>query len=222
MTAPHPFFAQSVAWRDLVVTGRKDVIDRFLEYIDGHLPDGWEPNPEAERRAAGVGVSTPRSRCYRRRLAGRDVWLWLYRPGDCRVQGGLVEPTAHTHFQDDVAGAIGDFRRLVLEPAAAAVGLRVGRARPGPQSSVPTAVMDAFWEYAERSQCQWPPPPPALRAWKEFVAQAYQDQVPLARDEFSGWLVEQGWDPVLAGGLVTGYYDALAAIDDPDPIRRPA
>lgn len=192
MTTPNAFEI-GMSWRHLMIAGPKDRVDDLLARVEQSFPPGWERNTTAEQRAAAYRGSLRRSRCYARKLDGRDVWLWLDRPSDLRVQGGLVEPTKPVRYAEDVAEAILDFRARVLEPAAAAAGLVVGSSRLRPLSAVSGEVLDALWAYCESSRFTWPPAGDALLPWREFVIRAHQDHPAFNLDELKSWLTDKGF-----------------------------
>lgn len=209
-------------WRDLLVAGPKDRIDDFLAHIDESLPPGWERNTAAEQQAVSRGTSLPSSRCYRRKLAGRDVWLWLLRLGDHRVQGGLVEPTVSTNHVGDVTTAILDFHTLVLEPVALVTGLAVGSDRLGPRSLVSGSVLDALWEYCDRSRFSWPPTGDTIREWRKFVIRTYEDNAAFDLGELSTWLTGKGWSVDHAKQLIDQLMYDVRLLVQYDEFRRPA
>jgi hypothetical protein len=221
MTTPNPYEV-GTAWRDLVIAGPKDRIDHLLSQIEQSLPPDWERNTAAEQLAAQRLGSAQRSRCYSRHLDGRDVWLWLYRPDDHRVQGGLVEPTQPVRYAEDVAEAILDFRSRVLEPAAATARVTVSRNRLGPRSSVPGSVLDALWAYCDSSRYGWPPTGESLRQWREFVIRAHQDRAAFDRGEFKAWLTDKGWSDDAAGSLIDRLLSDAALLDEYDDLRQTA
>jgi hypothetical protein len=211
-----------IAWRDLVIAGPKDRIDQLFAAIDQSLPPEWDRNTAAEERAVSLGVSLPSSRCYRRKLAGRDVWLWLLRVGDHRIQGGLVEPTEASNYVGDVTNTILDFRSRVLEPVALVAGLAVGSNRLGPGSLVSGSVLDALWEYCDRSRFTWPPTGDTVRDWRKFVIRAYEEHAAFDLGELSAWLTGKGWSVDHAKLLIERLIADVKLLVQYDELRQPA
>jgi hypothetical protein len=209
-------------WRDTVIEGDADKIECLLARIDATLPPNWTRNEAGEQRYVSRGGSLPKSRCYAKHLGDRDVWLWLLRVSDRRLQGGLVEPTGGNRYYDDAAEAILAFRQTVLEPAATACGAAMTSNRIGVRSDVPRPVVNKLWEFLEASPHTWPPQPSAEGPWREFVIAAFQNRTAFDPDEFRAWLQRLGWTEVDAKALVRRLYADATLLSEYDDRRQTA
>jgi hypothetical protein len=225
MTAEEAFHVE-LAWRDLVIAGKRSQIDQLLTEIERLLPPEWERNTaaevQAEKRAAERHFPLSPGRCYRRRLANREVWLWLVRASDYRVHGGLVEVTPPAQNSEEEAESILAFRQRVFESAARRCSLTVSRSSVGPRSRVTAEVMNRLWAFFDKSGFQWPPKGEALRHWREFAISAYQNHAAFDLDELQGWLVEKGWEATTAQDLIRQLLSDAALLSEYDDIRQPA
>lgn len=221
-TTPQEVYEMYMAWGDLVIAGRKARIDQLLAEIDRTLPQEWARSYPAEQRAASAGFSLPRSRCYTRKLADREVLLWLLRVTDRRIQGGLVESSDLARNLEDSAAAILDFKHRVLAPAAMASQLTISRDHLGPLSLVPGAALGALWAFYDNSDFNWPPTGDAVRRWRELIISAYQNHAAFNRDELKTWLVEKGWSAAGGDTLIDHLFSDAALLSEYDELRQPA
>ncbi len=212
----------NLAWSDIVIAGPQAKIEQLLAEIERTLPPHWYRKATAEQRAASLRVSLPRSRCYSRKLADREVLLWLLRVSDRRVQSGLVEPTDPARHLEDNAEAILDFRRSILGPAAKTSGLTISRNHLGPYSLVPGAVKESLWSFYDSSNFEWPPAGEALRRWREFVVISYQNHAAFNIDELRTWFVEKGWDEAGTKLLTEQLLTDAALLSEYEELRQPA
>ncbi|MBY0514353.1 MAG: hypothetical protein K2P78_10630 [Gemmataceae bacterium] len=210
------------AWRDLVIYGSKSVVEQLLNRIDDSLPSDWSRNTEAEERARRRGTTTPQSRCYVRRLDGYDVWLWLSRASDSRLQGGLVEPTRRDRYLEDGAEAILDFRTRVLELAADGLTLVLLENRVGPHSKLTGTVQEKLWSFQEASGLEWPIREAAARAWREFVIAAYLSRAIIITNELEDWLIKLGWTRDRAGAVIDRLETDIALLGEYEEAEIPA
>ncbi len=212
----------SMDWGDLIIAGPCAQIDQFLAEIDKSLPPGWSRKTAAEDRAVNLGTSLPRSRCYSHNLAGREIYLWLYRVSDRRLQGGLVEPSDPNpdRYSEDIAATILDFRTRILDPALRMCHLSISHKRLGPLSWVPDPVLYDLWSFYESSQLDWPPTGDAIRRWREFVFSAHQSPGTFNPQEFTAWFTEKGWPPEAAKALVEQFYSDVTLLSEYDDIRE--
>jgi hypothetical protein len=209
-------------WRDLVIEGDADRINRILDQVDRTLPPNWKRNPEAEKRYVALGGSLPASRCYAKRLGDYDVRLWLLRVSDRRLQGGLVEPTGGDRYYEDAAEAIAEFLREAIEPAVAECGGAMTSNRIGVRSDVTRPVVEKLWAFHEASPRIWPPPPPAEVPWREFVIAAFQNRAAFEPGEFRGWLRKLGWEAGDADALINRFFADAALLSEYDDRRQTA
>ena len=216
----------NLAWTDLVIAGRLSQIDQLLGEIERFLPKEWVRNTAAEQQSLEImkrkGWSITPGRCYSRKLANCDVRLWLERPSEYRVHGGLVEPTNPVRYLEDNAETIRDFRQFILEPAVKTCNLKIGRYSAGPLSWVSADVMKRLWAFYDTTRFHWPPEGDALPRWREFVIRAYQNHAAFDLKELERWLVEKGWEKAKADGLIAQLLADAALLSEYEELRQPA
>lgn len=214
-------YEEVMAWDDLVIAGRAALIDDLLTAIDSRLPSGWSRYLGGEGNAKMRGAPLPGSRCYATIVGGHEVVLWLFRVTNRKVKGGLVE-TSGARYLPNIAEAIVDFRRRVLEPAASDSRLAVGHEQLGPHSLVPIGVNDALWSLYESCDFQWPPVGEAVRRWRQFVATVYRESAAFDPQEFQDWFVEKGWTREHAEAMFERLVADAAMLAELDEQRQPA
>ncbi|MCI0460406.1 MAG: hypothetical protein L0Z62_25925 [Gemmataceae bacterium] len=211
-------------WRNVLVKGRQDQIDRFLSEVEQRFEGlGWSRDPVLEGQMNAGEHQRDRFYCWSTSPDTRPrVMLCLKRATDRQVRGGTYKIEERASLAD-LATAIQHALREVIEPAAAAVGLEVTYPRLGPISRVGPTTEAAMRALAEAGDGQWPLPKGAEAHWRAFILTAFRDDVALKPEELTAWFVASGWDEQAATELTNRFYANVALIAEYEEAgRQPA
>ncbi len=224
-----PFGVQSDAleviniWRQILVKGQKEQIDRFLSEVGKRFEAlGWSRDTSVEGQMNLDENQRNRFYCWNNSPDNSPyVLLCLNRATDRRVRGG----TYNTHewvSLADLAKAIQDVLREVLEPAASVVGVEVSYPRLGPISHVGTRTAAAMTALAEAGDGQWPLPDELEPVWRTFVLTAFRDDVAVSPEELTAWFIASGWDEQASAKLTRRFYTEAALLEEFEEAGRQA
>ncbi len=203
-------------WRKILVRGEKEEIDRFLVEAESRFKaKGWARDEDREAKMNRDKHQLNRFYCWLGRYGDKpQVMLCLNRSTDKRVRGSTYDVIDERAGLEDIANTVEVGLREVLEPAAAAAGLKVAYPRVGPISRVGPRTAAAMTAFIEAGDGRWPLPEEAETAWRHFVVSAFRDDAAFNPDELKGWLLQGGWDDQAASELTKRFYAEAALLGE--------
>jgi len=212
-------------WRHVLVKGHKEEIDRFLDQVEQRFKAlGWtrdldfegQMNRDEDQNRFYWWASSPYNRPRVR------VLLCLKRATERRIRGGSYDFDGLAGVAD-LASAIQDVLKEVLEPAAAALGLEISYPHLGPISRVGNRTAAAMTALAEAGDGQWPLSDKLEPIWRTFVLTAFRDDAALHPEELTAWFIASGWDERAAAELTRRFYTEAALLGEYEEAgRQPA
>jgi hypothetical protein len=212
-------------WRNLLVKGAKEQIDRFLPEVGSRFERlGWSRDQKFEDLLNRTSHPINHFYCWvSSEGTFPQVMLCLNRTTDRRVRGGTYDILEGGPSFIDLAIEIQHVLTEVLEPAAAEVGLEVSYQRLGPISRVEPRTTTAMTAFAEAAEGRWPLTPALEPLWTAFVRTAVQNDVAINPNELIAWFVANGWTTNDAKEMGDRFYtDAARMREYEDTGKQPA
>lgn len=208
-------FKSLYQWRRLLVRGTPVVIESFLESADNLAGRDWTRDPSSEATSS----RPDRVRCFRTdRPDGAAIRVWMTRVTESRIRGGAVQIDRHVPGRQNVpAELVEEFEAGIVVPASRHAGTTLTAPGFGNRSTVPSTVIWALNELADRCDGARPATDSTIRSWHEAVIVAQRERAVLDPDEFRSWMVDSGWSVDDATDLAARFYadaELIAAYED--------
>jgi hypothetical protein len=208
-------------WRNLLIKGQREQLDRLLNEVEQRFSAfGWSRDVSMEAQMNRPAHQVNRVYCWRSTPdAPPQILLCLNRASDRRIRGGTydMDPVAKL---TDLASAIQNVLKEVIEPATDAVGSEVTYPRLGPISRVGLKTEAAMTAFARSGDGQWPVPEHVAPLWRNVVLTAFREDVALKPQELTAWFVSSGWDEPAAGELARQFYGDIALLAEHEEAER--
>jgi hypothetical protein len=213
-------------WSHLLVKGEKVVIDRFLDQVEKRFKAlGWTRDSDLEGKMNRFAYQANRFYCWASApFSGPRVRLCLNRTTERRIRGSTYDFDERGSVAD-LASAIQHALVDVLEPVAAAIGVKISYPYLGPISRVGNKTESAMVALAEAGDGRWPWPnsDELERKWRTFVLTAFRDDAALNPGELTAWFIASGWDASSATELTSRFYTDSALLGEYEEAgRQPA
>jgi hypothetical protein len=216
-------------WPYLVVRGKPEQIDSFLETFGSDFPEGWKRDHAIEARVLRADSVPQGGRCYSyTNAAGKPtVAIWLFRIAPDCLKGGQTLPLDRAPFVDYL-NLVVEFLTKIFTPAVELAGLEIEEVNDKLDTTSSTfdrfvspEALNKLQTFIDRLPRQATRPRPEdRRNWNDFVIAVHESDDQFEPEMLHDWLRANGVSDELINELLQEFRLTRSALRRYDEARN--